>query len=312
MDDATPKDPARSPVEQLARFLMVSAKEDPSLLRRTSASPVPVPFLDRVRDLPTMLYPQPEPDGKSRTDPYLEELVALAIASAREAEDASREARAAIARARRGTFALASVAALGILVGIAGVSGYRPWIVLAGIPAAGADDVSVANTDPAEPTGLNDPGQSTAPRFAALRAPSEDGGIHPAAVAPTPAPTPETAGLDGAPAAARAEVTQITNAKGETPDVSTPGRQQANAVYPPSRVAMEAPSGASRLADDHPVSANTDRAGPRAEYAEQRPVSRRAHRQVRYPTRYAYAPRPFDQFSRFLTVVHWRISSAFR
>jgi hypothetical protein len=311
MDDETPKDSARSPVEQFARFLMVSAKEDPSLLRRTPASPVPIPFLDRVRDLPAMLYPQPEPDGKSKTDPYLEELVALAIASAREAEDASREAHAAIARARRGTLALASVAALGILVGIAGVSGYRPGIGVAGIPGTGADDISVANTGPAAPAGLNDPGQSTASRFAALRATPDDAGNSPASVAPTPAPTPETSGLGGAPADARAEVTQVANAKDEASDVSTPSRQQANAVYSPLRVSMEVPSGASRLADDHPVSVNTDRPGPRAEYAEQTPVSRRAHRHVRY-ARYAYAPRPFDQFSRFLTVIHWRINSALR
>src|ERR1700692_3229794 len=80
MVNRTPKDFSRSPVEQFAKFLIVSGKEDPALLRRASA-PAADSFLHRIRDLPAMLHPAPRHDSEAEADPYLESLVALAVSS---------------------------------------------------------------------------------------------------------------------------------------------------------------------------------------------------------------------------------------
>jgi hypothetical protein len=148
MVNRTPKDFSRSPVEQFAKFLIVSGKEDPALLRRAGA-PAADSFLDRIRDLPAMLHSAPRRDSEAEPDPYLESLVALAVSSAREAEDASRKAYAAIARARRGSFAFAGLATVGFLVGMAGITSgqfaIRDWSAWSGEAASDGNKVQIAS-----------------------------------------------------------------------------------------------------------------------------------------------------------------------
>jgi hypothetical protein len=125
MDHPTPDDFSQASVEQLARFLMISAKEDPTLIRRSESLPVD-DFFTRIKGLPALLRPrvaqrQPSWDVPSDRDTYLEDLVSLAVTAVRQAEDASREAREASKRARRGRFVFGTVGALGLAAGIAGI-----------------------------------------------------------------------------------------------------------------------------------------------------------------------------------------------
>src|SRR6516225_703694 len=94
------------PVESIARFLSVCANEDPALVRRSRVPPA-VAALDRIKmRLPPPLRsssPPPPAAGDTSDDEsaYLEELVSIAVASARQAEDAARQVRATGATARR-------------------------------------------------------------------------------------------------------------------------------------------------------------------------------------------------------------------
>jgi hypothetical protein len=153
MVDSTPEDFSRSSVGPLARFLMISAREDPSLLRRSrsvpskvvsglpgrvqSATGQPASGLPASGGLPGRGMPvgglpgnatptRREPfwrETPSASDSYLEELVSIAITSARQADDASRQARTSISRARRGMVAFASVGAVGISIAAADLGG---------------------------------------------------------------------------------------------------------------------------------------------------------------------------------------------
>jgi hypothetical protein len=311
MVDATPKDFSRSPMEQFARFLMVSAKEDPALLRRAAASHSDN-FLDRIRQLPAMLSPLAAPAAIASgdtpaMDPYLEELVSLAIASAREAEDASREAHAAIARSRRGTFAFASVAALGVMVGVAGMTSSH-----ISSPALPDGEARAADATAVAPEVQMDPKQFAMAPFPAAHSPIENWGpdsvslLGAASPGSIDAATPLTPVPDGSPANNSDDVAQARAPNGYAANVAAAPQRQGAGGNPPT-AAVEVSSDSPPPADIQPASLRGDAAVPPARVAERRPAVRRTYRRVRY----AYA-RPTDPFSRFVNEVQWRISSVFR
>jgi hypothetical protein len=261
MVNRTPKDFSRSPVEQFAKFLIVSGKEDPALLRR-AGPPAADSFLHRIRDLPAMLHPAPRHGSEAEPDPYLESLVALAVSSAREAEDASRKAYAAIARARRGSFAFAGLATVGFLVGMVGITSgqfaLRDWSAWSGEAASDGNKVqiaSVAHDGNTVPTGS---------RVAAVQAPvlppsgNASGGSPfrptpgPAVMAtasPDPSPSPVISpGVTAAPAPIGSDGTSrgrsLVTPGGSSTTGSTPGGPVSGGLgssASPSKVAL--PSG---------------------------------------------------------------------
>src|SRR5581483_370565 len=114
--------PSQHAVETLAKILVQSGAEDVRLLRRRWL---------RI-SLPALLPPRDEPMPDAGA--YVEDLVSIAVASARQAEDAAREALAAGSVVRKRMYAVVAVGAIGILTAIAGVTGSR---------------VAVAPTEPA-------------------------------------------------------------------------------------------------------------------------------------------------------------------
>src|SRR5215472_14474764 len=143
----TPHDEfSQLPVESIARFLTVSGYEDPSLLRRSRMPPA-LAALERIRmRLHESLWPpspsQPHTDAPSDQSAYLEELVSIAVASARRAEDAAREARATGMAARRRMFAISAFGAIGVLTGIAGT---RFGLDISGFLPTGGNEFAVAD-----------------------------------------------------------------------------------------------------------------------------------------------------------------------
>jgi hypothetical protein len=131
------------PIEQLAQLLLQCARADAALPRRTPANDdaLHARYVDdmfhRIEPLPELrreaqalpLDPLgsapivPTTAGVSNQD--LEKLVAIAIESAQDAEDISREAREASRKARRGMFVAIALAAVGIAVAGAATIGDR-------------------------------------------------------------------------------------------------------------------------------------------------------------------------------------------
>jgi hypothetical protein len=131
------------PIERLAQLLLQQAQADTALPRRTPANDdaLHASFVDdmfnRIEALPEL---QRESEA-IRREPYLsppvvraaevasnedlEELVSIALASAQDAEDVSREAAEASRKARRGMFVAVGVAALGIVIATAGTISAR-------------------------------------------------------------------------------------------------------------------------------------------------------------------------------------------
>jgi hypothetical protein len=109
------------PVESIARFLTVCGNEDPTLLRRSREVPAGVDFEQLHSRLPPPLRsscsPLPPSGGTSDQSVYLEELVSIALNSARQAEDALQRIHAASASARQRKFAISAVGAIGLLGG---------------------------------------------------------------------------------------------------------------------------------------------------------------------------------------------------
>lgn len=114
----TPGDPPKLPVEQLAQFLLGCAREDPTLLARSNLGPSPGQF-ERARLPPRLatekVVPiQLQPAG-SKTEQDVEQLVSIAVACARRAEDALQHARDVSLSARRRMSMVAAITATGIL-----------------------------------------------------------------------------------------------------------------------------------------------------------------------------------------------------
>jgi hypothetical protein len=115
------------PVESIARFLTVCGREDPALLRRSTEPPAVDYFAQfHMRAAPlrhSSSSPLPPVGDASDQDKFLEALVAIAVTSARQAEDTLQQMRAATAAARRRLFSISALGAAGLVLVIASVSG---------------------------------------------------------------------------------------------------------------------------------------------------------------------------------------------
>jgi hypothetical protein len=109
------------PVEQLARRLLAAAEASPALIGRTRTAPA-VANPRVAESFATMaLLSDPALDVRQ----YLENLVTIAVSSAQQAEDLAVQAREASRKARRGMAVVASIGALGLVVGVAGFAASR-------------------------------------------------------------------------------------------------------------------------------------------------------------------------------------------
>jgi hypothetical protein len=177
MVHSTDGDFSQPPTELIARLLLESARQDPALLGRShppKSAPMrldePDPLIafpmlaETPRSLPLMAAAPPEFSHQ------FEDLVSLALASARHAEDASDEARSASSSARRSMRAMAVLGLIGILLGVAaiadnhlfGLAATMTTTAVAG-PAAAPDDAVPA---------VRDPAPSLPPREAQMRPPA--------------------------------------------------------------------------------------------------------------------------------------------
>jgi hypothetical protein len=120
----TPDELPKLPVEQLAQFLLGCAREDPALLARSSTLPIGavapskrpgLPLGDDPLDILLML--KPGAPG-TRSGPELEELVSIAVACARRAEDALQHAREVSRMARRRLSMVAALTAVALAAGV--------------------------------------------------------------------------------------------------------------------------------------------------------------------------------------------------
>ncbi len=136
-------DPSQMPVEQLAQLLLHLAREDAALPRRTPANDDAqhAQYVDdmfnRIEALPELrrdsqpirLEPHvstdPLPAAAAASNEDLEELVAIALTSAQDAGDISREAKEASRKARRGMVLAVSLAVVGVVVAGAATMGAR-------------------------------------------------------------------------------------------------------------------------------------------------------------------------------------------
>jgi hypothetical protein len=116
MADTSADEFSQFPVESIARFLSVCGNEDPGLIRRARAR-------TNVEMRPSAPAPRPEMRRPAGQESYLEELVSIAIASARQAEDAARQVHSAGTSARRRMYAISAFGAVGLLVGAVAVGG---------------------------------------------------------------------------------------------------------------------------------------------------------------------------------------------
>ena len=116
-----PKNPDRTPVQRLTWRLLADAESRPALIHR-SENPAKVTNERSIRSFPAMaLLSDPAVDVRQ----YLENLVTIAVGSAREAEDTLFELCKANKKARRAIAVVASLGALGLMVGVAGFTGSR-------------------------------------------------------------------------------------------------------------------------------------------------------------------------------------------
>jgi hypothetical protein len=116
----TPDGSPKLPVEQLARFLLECGRADPALLARSSPEPMmPMEPFARPALIPLdgLLALKPGAPG-TRTAPEMEELVSIAVACARRAEDALQHAREVSWGARRRMSIVAALTGAGIAAGV--------------------------------------------------------------------------------------------------------------------------------------------------------------------------------------------------
>ena len=115
------EDPARNPVQRLARRLLDEAGSCPALIHRSDDLSKTTKCRSG-RSFPAMaLLSDPTLDIRQ----YLEDLVTVAVGSAQQAEGMLIEARKANRKARRRIAVFASFGALGLVVGIAGLAASR-------------------------------------------------------------------------------------------------------------------------------------------------------------------------------------------
>jgi hypothetical protein len=121
MSAIPPEDPARKRVIHLTRRLLAEAQACPALVRRAENSSTGTKAPPRGSFPAMALLSDPALDIRQ----YLEDLVRIGVGSAQQAEDVLVEAREAHRKARRSMAVVASLGALGLLVGIAGLTAGR-------------------------------------------------------------------------------------------------------------------------------------------------------------------------------------------
>lgn len=211
-----PGDLSQLPVERLAQLLLQHARDDGSLPQRTAANDDDDTFgrddmFSRIASLPTMQREEPvrlPPRlGADAADmEVLEGLVSLALTSAQDAEELSREAHEASRRTRRGMVFAIALSMLGIAVA-AGSGSIRWWsdgsdsqmaAMTGQVPALGTlgHRVSDQLMAPQGQDALPDPAAGSAPRDVPVPSPAQDAPVasvaRDAPVAPTAPPQPAT------------------------------------------------------------------------------------------------------------------------
>jgi hypothetical protein len=228
--------------EQLARFLLESAKQDPALLGR-SHPPLVNDLQGDGWDLPVarefqqaLRLPAPYVLGRDE-ERDLEDLVSIAVESAQQAEDAVRQAREATGAVRRGMALYAGLGVLGLLAGMAAIADNH---------LHGTSSATVAPPEAATVAAVAEPPQ---------------GGVQPpigtASITPTPlAQTPQSVG-------------QTPQFVAETPH-STASPTPPVAAQPQSGEATIAPTGT----DSRLVPQGAGAASPVIPAASEQPVAR--------------------------------------
>ena len=177
----------RTPVERIARALLSEARQDPALLGRTHA-PRRTSISERLElplasggALQPIRYEHPAP---VEFEQHLEDLVSIAVASARQAEDACEEVRAASQTAHRGMILFAGFGVLGVLLALAAVvdQHLHNRIAVAATPTEIAEPATSAPNTPSTATAAGprptEPGtaNSGAASLATADAPPADAG----------------------------------------------------------------------------------------------------------------------------------------
>ena len=116
-----PKSPPGLPVERLARQLLAEAEACPALIGRAETAPAVASTRVAESFASMALLSDPALDVRQ----YLEDLVSIAVNSAQQAEDLAVQAREAGRKARRGMAVVASLGAMGLVVGVAGFAASR-------------------------------------------------------------------------------------------------------------------------------------------------------------------------------------------
>lgn len=171
-------EPGESSVERMARHLMETARQEPSLLGRRHAIMRQQPTETRAFDLAGL-------GGIGHFDvlQQVEDLTSIAIASAQQAETAFQRACETIRAARRGMAAFGTLGVLGILAGAAAIAdNHLRWDVPAAAVQADATPAPapVPNASPSTPVTYVPP----------LPVPPASTSV-PAAPAYAPAPAPQ-------------------------------------------------------------------------------------------------------------------------
>ena len=173
MAETMPDDSSGAPVERLARSLLACARDatipaGPVADGRRRGTSRPDRGIAAIARAAGRVAGCPPSHRPSDRNPYLEELVAIAVSTARQAEDAARRASDACVLARRDRFAWVGFGVLGIVIGIAGVVDAH-WI-----PGWNHRQVEMVSETrlPDEPKGTvgAPPGPSTATPSAAIPA----------------------------------------------------------------------------------------------------------------------------------------------
>jgi hypothetical protein len=125
---AKPDDFVRLPADALAQIMLQCASDDPTLVKRSRG---PAKSVQVQAKLPSPAQHDPgspltlRSNSDRATKQYLEDLVSIAVASAERADDVLNQANATRRKANRAVWAFASVAAVGVVVGTAGIVSSR-------------------------------------------------------------------------------------------------------------------------------------------------------------------------------------------
>jgi hypothetical protein len=303
------------PVQQIAQMLVEAGQSNPALLGRSQVSSAGrIAEGASERRPPVAFEHHLSPSG----DPYMEQLVSIAVASARLAEDASVQASQTGRMAKRSASMVTVLGAIGGLVGIAGIVDHRYHdSVKPALAAVASDDRPIAEAQP--PPGV-------LPAKAADQ-PLERAPIDPVALPSTAAPTPDTANR----ASAHGNVVTAHSSAGQFDDGSSATSTPTVPAASQAAQATNEPSGAT-VGQAYPTqpyglyAPSSFRAAPVRAYAsplaQQWPAATRGSSAAK---QYHYVPRryeasvgsgpsgnPVRDFQRFVTAMGQGFRSIFR